>query len=280
LNKTLIRLEHCSYTYEGASKPAVEDVSLSVREGQFLAVLGRNGSGKSTMAKLINGLYLPTSGDVWVGDKNTKREEDVWEIRSQAGMVFQNPDNQLVATIVEEDVAFGPENLGIAPEEIRRRVDEALKKVGMEKFAQSAPHRLSGGQKQRIAIAGMLAMRPKILIFDEATAMLDPMGRQEILQTALQLNREEGMTVLWITHFMEEAAQAQRLLVMHEGRAVLEGTPQEVFQDTGAVTALGLDVPPMASLAASLRRQGVELPGNLLTLDEMVEALCRLLSKT
>ncbi len=276
----LIRLENCSFTYEDDEKPAVCDVSLTVGEGEFVAVLGPNGSGKSTLAKLVNALYVPTGGTVTVCGIDSAQEDRRWEIRRCAGMVFQNPDNQIVATIVEEDVAFGPENIGVPQPEIRRRVDDALRTVGMEAFAQQAPHKLSGGQKQRIAIAGMLAMRPKILVFDEATAMLDPVGRHEIFETALRLNREDGMTVLWITHFMEEAVSASRLIVMHEGRVAADGTPREFFSQAQRVRELGLDLPAVTGLWKDLEREGGAPEGTPLTQDELVEALCRLLSKT
>ncbi len=280
VSEPLICLENCSYTYEDDEKPAVRKVSLTVGEGEFAAVLGRNGSGKSTMAKLVNALYVPTEGTVTVCGIDSSQEDRRWEIRRCAGMVFQNPDNQIVATIVEEDVAFGPENLGVPQPEIRRRVDEALRMVGMEAYAKQAPHKLSGGQKQRVAIAGMLAMRPKILVFDEATAMLDPVGRREILETALRLNREEGMTILWITHFMEEAVFANRLIVMHEGSVAMDGSPREVFAQAQRVRELGLDLPAVTGLWKDLEREGGAPEGTPLTQDELVEALCRLLSKT
>jgi len=276
----LIRADHCAFCYEGAPEKAVKDASLSVCRGEFLAVLGRNGSGKSTLAKLFNALYIPSEGSVTVCGLDTRDESRVWDIRQQVGMVFQNPDNQLVATVVEEDVAFGLENLGVKPREIRPRVMEALSAVHMEAFAQHAPHMLSGGQKQRVAVAGMLAMRPKVLILDEATAMLDPAGRRDVFLTVRRLNREAGITVVWITHFMEEAAQADRLALMHEGTVVREGPPRALFEDVEGIRALGLDVPPMAALAHDLRASGVPLPRAILTFDEMVEALCRLSSKT
>lgn len=278
--EVLIRADHCSYTYEGAQTPAVRDASLTVSAGEFVCVLGRNGSGKSTMAKLFNALYLPTEGTVTVLGMDTKDESHVWDIRQTVGMVFQNPDNQIVATVVEEDVAFGLENIGVPTEEIGPRVYEALAAVGMESFAQNAPHMLSGGQKQRIAVAGMLAMRPRVLILDEATAMLDPAGRRDVFATVQRLNREAGITVLWITHFMEEAAQADRLLVMHEGTIALEGPPRELFMQVDTIRGFGLDVPPMAGLAHDLRAAGMRLPGDIMTYDEMVEGLCRLSLKS
>ena len=230
-------------------------------------------------AKLLNALYVPTEGSVTVQGIDTREEARVWDIRQQVGMVFQNPDNQLVATVVEEDVAFGLENLGVPTPEIRPRVEEALRAVRMEAFASHAPHMLSGGQKQRVAVAGMLAMRPSVLILDEATAMLDPSGRKEVFRTVRRLNREAGITVVWITHFMEEAAQADRLLVMSDGAVAMQGTPREVFRQVQAVRALGLDVPPMTALGFSLRGDGLALPDDILTLEEMVEALCPLLHK-
>lgn len=274
--KPLIVAHSVSYTYEGAEQRAVHDVSLCVYEGEFLAVLGRNGSGKSTLAKLFNALYLPTEGTVTVCNMDTTDASHLWDIRQLAGMVFQNPDNQLVATVVEEDVAFGLENIGVPTEQIFPRVMEALRAVGMENFTKHAPHMLSGGQKQRVAIAGMLAMRPKILILDEATAMLDPAGRRDIFEMARKLNRENGITVVWITHFMEEAARADRLLVMHEGTIALSGVPGELFTQVQTIRDFGLDVPPVAALAYDLRAQGLLLPDNILTQQELVEALCQL----
>ena len=276
----LIVVDHCGYAYEGAEREAVCDASLCVYEGEFVAILGRNGSGKSTLAKLLNALFQPTAGTVMVMGIDTRDEARVWEIRQQVGMVFQNPDNQLVATVVEEDVAFGPENLGVPPAKIRPRVETALQAVGMEGFAQHAPHMLSGGQKQRVAVAGMLAMRPKVLVLDESTAMLDPAGRRDVFATVRRLNREEGITVVWITHFMEEAAQADRLIVMHEGGIALEGEPRELFKQADKIRALGLDVPPMTGLADDLRTRGINIPADTLTLEEMVEGLCQLSAKT
>lgn len=278
--ESLIFADHCTYTYEGAETPALSDVSFTVSEGEFLAILGPNGSGKSTLAKLMNALFLPSEGKLWVCGIDTQEEARLWDIRQRVGMVFQNPDNQLVATVVEEDVAFGLENIGVPVPEIRPRVEEALRAVRMEDHAKSAPHMLSGGQKQRVAIAGMLAMRPKVLIMDEATAMLDPAGRREVFSTVRALNREWGITVVWITHFMEEAAMADRLLMMHEGGITMEGTPRELFSQTEAVRALGLDVPPMTALAYDLIHDGLDLPADIMTYEEMVEALCRLSLKT
>ena len=275
-NEPLIRLENCSFAYEGAEWQALCGVSMTLMPGEFLAVLGRNGSGKSTMAKLFNALYMPTEGRVTVCGMDTADESLLWQIRQCVGMVFQNPDNQIVATMVEEDVAFGPENLGVPPEEIRRRVYEALRAVNMESFAASAPHMLSGGQKQRVAVAGALAMKPKVLVLDEATAMLDPMGRRDVFDTVRRLNREEGISVVWITHFMEEAAKADRVLAMQDGAVKMEGTPREMFSRVEEMRAIGLDVPAPAALAHDLRQAGVALPGEILTAEEMVEAICRL----
>ncbi|MEG0767273.1 MAG: energy-coupling factor transporter ATPase [Clostridia bacterium] len=274
-----IAAEEVAYAYEGAEIPAVRGVSMRIDAGEFVAVLGHNGSGKSTLAKLMNALYLPTGGMITVCGMDTRDEAKVWEIRQHAGMVFQNPDNQLVATIVEEDVAFGLENLGVPSPAIRIRVEEALDLVGMRAFQTAAPHMLSGGQKQRVAIAGVLAMKPAVIILDEATAMLDPAGRREVMETVQRLRREEDIAVVWITHFMEEAVQADRIAVMHEGKVVLMGTPREVFAQRDRLRGLQLEVPPMTELAAELRQAGVDICGDLLTVEEMVEEICRLSSK-
>ncbi len=274
--ETLILADRVGYTYEGASQPALKDASLAVTKGEFIAILGRNGSGKSTMAKLFNALFLPTEGTLSVCGMDTKNQDLVWDIRQQVGMVFQNPDNQLVATIVEEDVAFGLENIGIPTADIRPRVEEALQAVHMEAFSRHAPHMLSGGQKQRVAVAGVLAMRPKVLILDEATAMLDPAGRQDVFTTVQRLNQEMGITVVWITHFMEEAARADRMIIMNDGGIALEGKPDALFQKVDTIRGFGLDVPPMVALAHDLRAGGLSLPKNVLTQNDMVEALCQL----
>ena len=273
----IIRLEDVSFTYEEAKRPAVRNVTLEVPEGQFLAVLGRNGSGKSTLAKLLNALILPDKGLVEVGGRTAKSEEEAFSVREVCGMVFQNPDNQIVTTIVEEDCAFGLENLGVDPEVIRRRVDETLEEVGMKEHAKSSPSMLSGGQKQRVAIAGVLAMRPRIIVFDESTAMLDPVGRGDILSLAHRLNREEGITVVWITHFMGEAVTADRVVVMDMGQIVLDGTPAEVFENDRQILSLGLEVPEMLRLRRSLEALGVGpiRPGTM-TIEEMAEEICRL----
>ena len=268
-----LRMEDVSYQYEPDARPAVSHVTLAVERGSFVAVLGHNGSGKSTLAKLMNALFLPTEGRVLVCGMDTLTEEKVWNIRRHAGMVFQNPDNQIVANVVREDVAFGLENLGVPQDEMVRRVEASLSAVRMSEFAETAPHMLSGGQKQRVAIAGVLAMEPELIIMDEATAMLDPSGRAEVLATVRKLNREKGMTVVWITHFMEEAAQADRLIVMNDGSVALEGTPRQVFSRVEEIKALGLDVPPMAELAQTLRERGMPLPEGILTVSDMVKEL-------
>ena len=255
----------------------LDGVSLAVRQGEFVALLGHNGSGKSTLAKHFNAMLLPTGGTVLVRDMNTADEEKKYEIRRTVGMVLQNPDNQLVSTIVEEDVAFGPENLGIEPAEIRRRVDDALKTVGMYDYRTHAPHKLSGGQKQRVAIAGILAMQPDCLVLDEPTAMLDPQGRREVLDTVSRLNKERGMTVVLITHYMEEAARADRVVVMDDGKILLDGTPKEVFPQVELLKSVGLDVPQVTELIYELKKEGLDLPDDVLTEDECVEVLKNLL---
>ena len=266
-----IQLDDVSFTYEEAPSPALSHARAEIRGGEFVAVLGHNGSGKSTLAKLLNALYLPSEGKVVVCGYDTAREEFVWEIRRRAGMIFQNPDNQIVATVVREDVAFGLENLGVPTEEMIARVESALAAVQMSRFADSAPHLLSGGQKQRVAVAGILAMEPSVLIADEATAMLDPSGRKEVLDTIRSLNRRKGITVVWITHFMEEAALADRVLVVSDGKIVSEGTPAEVFRQVDRLRELHLDVPRMTALAAELRRQGMPLREGILTVEELAE---------
>ena len=271
-----LTLSELSYYYEPGAPAALDKVSLQVPRGQFLAVLGQNGSGKSTLAKLLNGLFLPTQGSVTVSGMDTRDDARIWDIRRTAGMVFQNPDNQLVATQVYDDVAFGLENIGIPPEEMPARIDRALEMTGMSQFKQHAPHLLSGGQKQRVAIAGILAMQPEALILDEATAMLDPQGRREVLGTVLRLNREQGITVVWITHFMEEAARAQRVLVMDHGRIAMDGTPGEIFSQVDRLRELRLDVPPMTRLAHLLQERGIPISSGVLTVDDMVEEVKRL----
>lgn len=272
----LIEIEHLSHVYhagEEGEQTALDDLSLSIERGEFVAVLGSNGSGKSTLAKHLNALLLPTSGACRIDGIDTREEADVWRIRQKVGMVFQNPDNQLIAAVVEDDVAFGPENLGVPSAEIRRRVDEALKAVNMTEFRSYAPHLLSGGQKQRIAIAGTLAMQTEAIVFDEATAMLDPEGRAEILSIVQRLHEEQGITVVYITHFMEEAAAADRILVLDHGRLVMDAPPREVFRHARELRALGLEVPLAVELRDRLRAAGVALPEDLLTLAELVAAL-------
>lgn len=273
----MIRFENVTYKYNTSGEEnqlvAINNINLSIKKGEYLVILGHNGSGKSTLAKLINGLLLPTEGNVYVNGMNTKEEENIWKIREIAGMVFQNPDNQIVANIVEEDVAFGPENLGIPPEEIRRRVDKALEIVEMTEYKKHAPHLLSGGQKQRVAIAGILAMKPECIILDEPTAMLDPVGRIEVINTLKKLNREEKKTIVLITHYMEEAVEADRLLIMEKGKIVMEGTPREIFSQVDKVKELGLDVPQVTELAYELRKEGFNVPCDILTVEELVNAL-------
>ena len=273
----MIEIKNVSYEYKSFSDEkihlAIKDINIDVNKGEHLVILGHNGSGKSTLAKMMNGLLLPSSGDVYVNGMNTKDEEHTWDIREMAGMVFQNPDNQIVATIVEEDVAFGPENQGVPPLEIRERVDEALRIVEMTDYKDHAPHLLSGGQKQRIAIAGILAMRPECIILDEPTAMLDPIGRREIINTIKKLNKEENKTVIHITHYMDEAVEADRILVMEEGEIVMEGTPREIFSQVEKVKELGLDVPQVTELAFELNKEGFKVPVNILTVEELVDAL-------
>ena len=256
-------------------KIAINDVNLQIKEGEFIAILGHNGSGKSTMAKHMNALLIPTEG-MLVNKMDTSDMNNLWNIRETAGMVFQNPDNQLVATIVEEDVAFGPENLGVPPEEIRKRVDEALERVGMSEYKRHAPHLLSGGQKQRIAIAGILAMKPKCIIFDEPTAMLDPSGRKEVLDTIIDLNKNYGITVILITHYMDEAAKADRIVVMDKGKLILDGKPRDVFSNVEKMKSIGLDVPQVTELSYELQKAGINIDTRILDVNEMVNAICQL----
>lgn len=280
---SIIKIENLIFEYkkddETAANRAINGVSLEIERGSFTAVLGKNGSGKSTLAKNLNGLLLPTEGVIYVNGFNTADDEHIWDVRQSAGMVFQNPDNQLVSAIVEDDVAFGPENLGVEPQEIRRRVDKALADVNMGAFRGKAPHLLSGGQKQRIAIAGVVAMKPSCIIFDEPTAMLDPKGRGEIMAIIKELNGE-GITVILITHFMEEAVNADRVIIMHEGEVFLDGTPSEVFARGGRVKSVNLDVPLAVELAARLRQRGIEVPADIIGTEEMVEYLCQYKSRT
>ncbi|HPZ31255.1 MAG TPA: energy-coupling factor transporter ATPase [Limnochordia bacterium] len=275
----MIRFVDVSFSYSSDAEHELEalaDINLDIDDGEFVAVLGHNGSGKSTLAKHMNALLVPTSGKVYVAGIDTQNAERLWEIRQMVGMVFQNPDNQLVATTVEEDVAFGPENLGVPTPEIHRRVDEALAVVGMSDYRLHSPHQLSGGQKQRVAIAGMIAMRPRCVVLDEPTAMLDPVGRREVMQTVIKLNREEKITIVLITHAMEEAILADRVIVMEEGRIVMTGTPREVFSKVETLAKLRLDVPEITSLANRLRQRGFDqIPNNILTIEEMVNVLCQ-----
>ena len=275
---SIIKIENLIFEYrkEEEEQPikAINNISLEVEKGSFIAILGKNGSGKSTLAKNLNGLLLPTGGTVYVNGYNTADEEHIWDVRQSAGMVFQNPDNQLVSAIVEDDVAFGPENLGIEPAEIRRRVDKALEDVNMGPFKGKSPHLLSGGQKQRIAIAGVVAMKPRCIIFDEPTAMLDPKGRKEIMSIIKELH-EEGITVVLITHFMDEAVNADRVIIMHQGEIFMDGTPAEVFGQGEKVKSVNLDVPMAVELARALRQRGIEVPEKIIGTEEMVEYLCQ-----
>jgi energy-coupling factor transport system ATP-binding protein len=275
----MIKINDVGFTYETNEyqAKALDSITLNINRGEFVAVIGHNGSGKSTLAKLINGILIPNHGSILVAGLDTSDGELIWEIRKTAGMVFQNPDNQLVATIVEEDVAFGPENLGLNQSEIRSRVDDSLKKVGMYDHLKKPPHLLSGGQKQRVAIAGILAMRPECIILDEPTAMLDPVGRNEVMETVEWLNQEEGITVVHITHFMEEAIKADRVVVIEDGKISLEGTPKQVFQEVEKLQDMGLDVPQVTLLAHRLRKNGFDIQKDILTVEEMVDSIWELL---
>ena len=279
-----IRTEGLTYAYEndatGEDRPVLHGIDLSIERGEYIAVIGHNGSGKSTLAKLLNLVLEPTGGAIYVDGQDVTSpdmtDEDVFALRQKIGMVFQNPDNQLVATVVEEDVAFGPENLGVPSAEIRKRVDDALAMVGMTEYAKHEPHRLSGGQKQRVAIAGILAMMPECMIFDESTAMLDPLGRREVLRTMETLHKEKGITILTITHHMDEAARADRIIVLDDGRILKDGTPREIFADPEPLIAAGLDVPQSAALIHRLREQGLPVVGEVDSPEACVDALCRL----
>lgn len=271
--------EYTQYNSESDSSEkltALDGVDMEIEKGEFVAILGTNGSGKSTLAKHINALLFPTRGTLWIKGYDTKIEEHVWEVRKSAGMVFQNPDNQIIATVVEEDVAFGPENLGIEPKEIRKRVDSALSSVGMEAYLQHSPHFLSGGQKQRVAIAGILAMKPDCIVLDEPTAMLDPVGRKEVIDTVIKLNREEDITIILITHYMEEAVQADRVIVMENGTIVMDDIPKRVFSRVEQMKSLGLDVPQVTEICHLLRQKGINVAEDILSIEEMAEALCQL----
>lgn len=274
----MIQTIHMSHTYTdetGNVVKALDDVTLSINKGEFVSIIGTNGSGKSTLAKHFNVLLTPSDGDVQVLGMDTKDPDNLWNIRQHVGMVFQNPDNQIVAAIVEEDVAFGPENLGVEPKEIRRRVDEALASVNMTEYALHSPGLLSGGQKQRIAIAGVLAMKPACIVLDEPTAMLDPTGRKEVLDTVRRLNKEEGITIVYITHFMEEAVASDRVVVMKNGKLIEEGTPHQIFSQVEMLKDLGLDVPVAAEVAHKLAEQGIPMKSGIITEEELGDQLCR-----
>lgn len=280
----ILSTKHISFAYDNYEEnkipPVVlDDVTLDIAPGEFVAVLGHNGSGKSTLAKHFNAILLPSAGTVYVGGIDTKDEDKLYDIRQTAGMVFQNPDNQLVATIVEEDVAFALENLGVEPTEIRRRVDESLKAVGMYEYREHSPHQLSGGQKQRIAIAGIIAMRPRCIVLDEPTAMLDPQGRREVLKTIRQLGKQFGITVVLITHYMDEAAQCDRVVVVDGGKMILDGTPKQVFSHVEQIKGVGLDVPQVTELAYLLRQAGYSLPDDIIFEEECVQAIEKLLEE-
>lgn len=270
--------EYTKYGDEGepvGRTRAIDEVSLEVEKGDFVAVLGHNGSGKSTLAKHLNAILLPTEGTVWLGEMDTKDADHIWDIRQRAGMVFQNPDNQIIANVVEEDVAFGPENLGVPSMEIWERVEKSLEAVGMTAYRRQSPNKLSGGQKQRVAIAGVMAMKPDCIIMDEPTAMLDPHGRAEVIGTVRELNRTEGITVVLITHYMEEVIHADRVVVMDDGRIVMDGTPREIFSQVEALKSYRLDVPQMTELAYELKKEGLPMKDGILTVEELVDALCQ-----
>ncbi|WP_373266331.1 energy-coupling factor transporter ATPase [Hungatella hathewayi] len=258
---------------------AIDDVSIEIKEGEFVAVLGHNGSGKSTFAKQLDAILLPTDGTVWIQGLDTSKEENLWEVRKKTGMVFQNPDNQIIGNIVEEDVGFGPENMGIPTDEIWKRVDESLEAVGMTAYRMKSPNKLSGGQKQRVAIAGVMAMRPQCIVLDEPTAMLDPNGRREVVKTVHELNRQEGITVVLITHYMEEVIHADRVIVMDDGRVVMDGTPREIFSRVEELKSYRLDVPQVTELAYELQKNGVDLPDGILTLEELMKYLLPIFSE-
>lgn len=275
----IVKTENAGFTYKshtgGHDVKALSNTDISIKKGQFVALIGRNGSGKSTFARLLNALQLPTEGAVYIKGMDTRDEKNLWEIRRTAGMIFQNPDNQIIGTTVEEDVAFGPENLGVPPPEIRKRVDEALQSVGIGEYALNAPHLLSGGQKQRVAIAGILAMKPECIILDEATAMLDPVGRKEIIGVLARLNKEEGITVIHITHHMDEVANADRVLVIDQGSIVLDGKPAEVFSNVEKVKAIGLDVPQVTELLYELNKEGCNFPLDILDVEKASEVITK-----
>ena len=276
----IIRVENLTFEYRKVSPEgtapsfrAVDGVTFEVPSGEFVAVLGMNGSGKSTLAKHLNGLLLPTEGEVWIEGMNTREDDHIWNIRSTVGMVFQNPDNQIIGTVVEEDVGFGPENMGVPTDEIWKRVDDSLKKTGMTAYRYQSPNKLSGGQKQRVAIAGVVAMRPSCIVLDEPTAMLDPNGRKEVLKAVSELNKKENVTVVLITHYMEEVIYADRVFVMDEGKVVMQGTPREIFSQVERLKHLRLDVPQVTLLAYELQKSGLKLPDGILTAQELTEEL-------
>ena len=283
----MIRTEELTFDYERldeegnieSKKRAVDHVNLHIRPGKFIAILGHNGSGKSTLAKHINAILTPTEGTLWVDGMDTKDDGKLWSIRQDAGMVFQNPDNQIIGTVVEEDVGFGPENLGVPTDDIWTRVEESLSAVGMLKYRHHSPNKLSGGQKQRVAIAGVMAMHPRCIVLDEPTAMLDPNGRRSVIRTAQKLNREEGITIILITHYMEEVVEADHIFVMDSGKVVMEGSPREVFSQVEELKRLRLDVPQATLLAFELRKRGIALPNGILNNEELVDELCQLKSK-
>lgn len=282
--KRMVQTEELIFEYakrdeEGnviGSYRAIDQVNLGVEEGQFIAILGHNGSGKSTLAKHINAILVPTEGTVWVSGMDTKNPDELWNVRQSAGMVFQNPDNQIIGTVVEEDVGFGPENLGVPTDDIWKRVEQSLKAVGMIEYRHHSPNKLSGGQKQRVAIAGVIAMRPKCIVLDEPTAMLDPNGRKEVLRTVEELRKQENVTVILITHYMEEVIDADKVFVMDHGHVVMEGTPREIFSQVDTLKEYRLDVPQVTILADELRKRGLDIPAGILRKEELVEAICRL----
>lgn len=281
---SMIKTEQLVFEYEKLDEEgnvigkhrAIDEVNLDIEPGQFIAILGHNGSGKSTLAKHMNAILTPSAGSMWVDGKDTKNMENIWDVRQSAGMVFQNPDNQIIGTVVEEDVGFGPENLGVQTDEIWERVEKSLKSVGMIEYRHHSPNKLSGGQKQRVAIAGVIAMHPKCIVLDEPTAMLDPNGRREVLKTVEELRRKEKVTVILITHYMEEVIGADRVIVMDKGHVVLDGTPREIFSQVETLKKYRLDVPQVTMLAYELQKKGVALPDGILSTEELVEALCQL----
>ena len=284
----MVKAENVSYEYtkvveikgENVERKlmALQDINIDIEKGDFIAILGHNGSGKSTFAKHLNALVTPSEGTIWVDGMDTKDDSLVWKIRQNTGMVFQHPDNQLVATVVEEDIAFGPENLGVDPKEIRKRVDESLNQVGMDGFQTDTPSKLSGGQKQRIAIAGILAMKPQCIVLDEPTAMLDPVGRKDVMDTVHRLNKENNITIILITHYMDEAVSADKVYVIDDGKIVMKGVPKEVFSQVERMKSYGLDVPQVTETAYNLRKLGIDIPQDILTVEEMVGAICQLKS--